>query len=232
MPLTYSISSSSALIDETFNVDATEAFSPRYNACPTQLLPVITSDNPEGLSFFYWGTTPAFAKGRRVSDKLTMAPVEQIPDRPALRRYIRTQRCAIIADGFYDWKTLSKKGRTPYRFFLPDNEPFAIAGLWDSFDNDQGETIHTFMMITTPANNEVADITSRMPAILEKDLIIEWLNDSNTEESTISLLKPYTEKVLDRFTVNPKLGDSNFDSPELLKNVPPADQFGNFTLFG
>lgn len=232
MPLTYSISSSVSLIDETFNVDATEAFRPRYNACPTQLLPVITSDNPEGLSFFYWGTTPAFAKGRRVSDKLTMAPVEQIPDRPALRRYIRTQRCAIIADGFYDWKTLSKKGRTPYRFFLPDNEPFAIAGLWDSFDNDQGETIHTFMMITTPANNEVADITSRMPAILEKDLIIEWLNDSNTEESTISLLKPYSEKALDRFTVNPKLGDSSFDSPELLKNVPPADQFGNFTLFG
>lgn len=232
MPLSYSISSAPALIDETFNVDVTEAFQPRYNACPTQLLPVITSDNPDGLSFFYWGTTPAFAKGKRVSDKLTMAPVEQIPDRPALKRYIRTQRCAIVADGFYDWKTLSKKGRTPYRFFLPNNEPFAIAGLWDSFDNDQGETIHTFMMITTPANNQVADITSRMPAILEKNLIIEWLNDSNTEESTISLLKPYTEKVLDRFTVNPKLGDSNFDSPELLKNVPPADQFGNFTLFG
>ncbi|MCE7992460.1 MAG: SOS response-associated peptidase [Roseivirga sp.] len=232
MPLNYSISSAPALIDETFNVDVTEAFQPRYNACPTQLLPVITSDNPDGLSFFYWGTTPAFAKGKRVSDKLTMAPVEQIPDRPALRRYIRTQRCAIIADGFYDWKTLSKKGRTPYRFFLPDNEPFAIAGLWDSFDNDQGETIHTFMMITTPANKEVADITARMPAILEKDLIIEWLNDSNTEESTISLLKPYSEKILDRYTVNPKLGDSNFDTPELLKNVPPADQFGNFTLFG
>lgn len=232
MPLNYSISSAPALIDETFNVDVTEAFQPRYNACPTQLLPVITSDNPNGLSFFYWGTTPAFAKGKRVSDKLTMAPVEQIPDRPALKRYIRTQRCAIIADGFYDWKTLSRKGRTPYRFFLPDNEPFAIAGLWDSFDNDQGETIHTFMMITTPANKEVADITTRMPAILEKDLIIEWLNDSNTEESTISLLKPYSEKILDRFTVNPKLGDSRFDSPELLKNVPPADQFGNFTLFG
>ncbi len=232
MPLTYSISSAPALIEETFNVDVTEAFQPRYNACPTQLLPIVTSDNPDGLSFFYWGTTPAFAKGKRVSDKLTMAPVEQIPERPALKRYIRTQRCAIIADGFYDWKTLSKKGRTPYRFFLPENKPFAIAGLWDSFDNDQGETIHTFMMITTPANKEVADITPRMPAILEKDLIIEWLNDSNTEESTVSLLKPYTEKALDRFTVNPKLGDSNFDSPELLKNVPPADQFGNFTLFG
>jgi putative SOS response-associated peptidase YedK len=233
MPSAYSIASDASLIDNTFNIDVTEAFQPKYNACPTQLLPVITSDNPDGLSFFYWGVNPAFAKSKRVSDKLTLAPLEEIPDRSRLRRYLRTQRCAIIADGFYDWKMLSKKGRTPYRFFLPDNTPFAIAGLWDSFESEQGETIHTFMMITTAANQEVADITDRMPAMLESDLLIEWLNDSNTEEeSMISLLKPYTEKTLNRFTVNPKLGDSNFDSPELLKNVPPADQFGNFTLFG
>lgn len=232
MPLNYSIASTPALIEETFNVDVTEAFHQRYNACPTQLLPVITSDNPDGLSFFYWGTNPGFAKGKRVSDKLTLAPMEEIESRPRLKRFLRTQRCAIIADSFYEWKVLSKKGRTPYRFFLQGNEPFAIAGLWDSFENEEGETVHSFMMITTPANKEVADITSRMPAILENDLIIEWLNDSNTEESTISLLKPYTEKLLDRFTVNPKLGDSSFDSAELLKNVPPADQFGNFTLFG
>lgn len=232
MPLNYSIASDAALIEETFNVDVTEAFTPRYNAWPTHLMPVVTSENPNGLSFFYWGIHPGFAKSKRVSDKLTLAPVEDIPNRPRLKRYLRTQRCAIIADGFYDWKTLSKKGRTPYRFFLPNNKPFAIAGLWDSFEAEDGTTVHTFMMITTPANKEVADITSRMPAILENDLIIEWLNDSNTEESTISLLKPYAEQVLDRFTVNPKLGDQNFDSPELLKTVPPADQFGNFTLFG
>ena len=67
------------------------------------------------------------------------APVEDIPHKASLKRHLRTHRCVIIADGFYDWKTLSKKGRTPYRFFLPGNELFAIAGLWDVFENDQGE---------------------------------------------------------------------------------------------
>ena len=232
MSLNYSITATPEKIEDFFNVDVTEAYRPRYNACPTQLLPVITSDNPDGLSFFYWGMNPAFTKSKPISKKLIQAPVEDIPQKASLKRYLRTHRCVVLADGFYDWKTLSKKGRTPYRFFLPNNEPFAIAGLWDSFENEQGETVHTFMMVTTPANGEVAEITDRMPAILESDFIIEWLNDSNTEESTIALLKPYTEYSLDRFTVNPKLGDSNYDSPDLLKRVPPADQFGNLTLFG
>ena len=233
MSLNYSITSGPEQIEDIFNVDVTEAYRARYNACPTQLLPVITSDNPDGLSFFYWGMNPSFVKSKTISKKLVQAPLEDIPHKASLRRYLRTQRCIIIADGFYDWKTLTKKGRTPYRFFLPDNKPFAIAGLWDSFDNEQGETIHTFMMVTTPANGEVADITDRMPAILESDFIIEWLNDSNnTEESMLALLKPYTEYALDRYTVNPKLDDSSFDSPDLFRQVPPADQFGNLTLFG
>ena len=232
MSLNYSISSSPDQIEEVFNVDVTEGYRARYNACPTQLLPVITSDNPDGLSFFYWGMNPGFTKSKSISKKLVLAPVEDIPHKASLKRHLRTHRCVIIADGFYDWKTLSKKGRTPYRFFLLGNEPFAIAGLWDVFENDQGETIHTFMMITTPANNEVADITDRMPAILDQDLLIEWLNDSNTEESLISFLNPYREKALDRFTVNPKLGNPDYDEADLLKAVPPADQFGNLTLFG
>ena len=232
MPQNYSISAPSHLVEEAFNVDVTEGYHQRYNACPTQLLPVITSDNPDGLSFFYWGMNPGFTKSKSVSKKLMLAPVEEIPHKTSLKKHLRTNRCVIIADGFYDWKILSKKGKTPYRFFLPGNEPFAIAGLWDAFDNENGETIHTFKMITTPANNEVADVSDRMPAILEKDFLIEWLNDSNTEESLIALLKPYKEKALDRYTVNPKLSNPDSDEARLHNRVPPADQFGNLTLFG
>jgi len=232
MSLNYSITSDPEKLEEAFNVDVTEGYQAKYNACPTQLLPVITNDNPDGISFFYWGINPGFTKSKSISNKLVFAPVEDIPHKASLKRHLKTHRCVILADGFYDWKILSKKGKTPYRFFLPGNEPMAIAGLWDVFENEQGENIHTFMMITTPANNEVADITDRMPALLEHDFLIEWLNESNTEESLISLLKPYKEKALDRYTVNPKLSDPEYNHPDLLKQVPPADQFGNLTLFG
>lgn len=232
MPSSYSIASSAKVIEEYFNVEVTGQYKEKYNASPTKLLPVITAENPDGLSFFYWGINPAFVKNHSVSEKLIFAPVDQILNKASLRKNLKTQRCVIIADGFYAWKSISKKEKIPYRFHLADKSPFGIAGLWDEFEDENGESVHTFMMITTKANSDVEDITDRMPAILDSDLMIDWLNESNTEESVINFITPYREKPLDRFSITPKISNPDFDSPELLKKAPPANQFGSFTLFG
>jgi len=231
MPINYSSSTSSDDLEKFFNVEVTKNYIPSFNCHPTQLLPVITSENPEGLSFFYWGINPGFVKSKSVSQKLLFAASEDLLNKASLKKNLKSHRCIIIANGFYDWKTLSKKGKVPYRFHLKDNKPFAIAGLWDEFENEQGEVVHSFMMITTPANSEVSDITERMPAILNDDLIIEWLNDSNSEESVISFITPFTESPLDRYTINPKVADPEFNNEVLFDKVPAADQHGNFTLF-
>ena len=62
MPSSYSIASSAKVIEEYFNVEVTGKYEQKYNASPTKLLPVITAENPDGLSFFYWGINPAFVK--------------------------------------------------------------------------------------------------------------------------------------------------------------------------
>lgn len=231
MPINYSSSTAPDLLEERFNIEVPANYIPSFNCHPTQLLPVITSKNPEGLSFFYWGINPGFVKSKSVSQKLLFAPSEDLLQKASLKKNIKSQRCIILANGFYDWKILSKKGMVPYRFHLKDNAPFAIAGLWEEFENEQGEMVHSFMMITTPSNKDVNDITDRMPAILNDDLIVEWLNDSNSEESVISFIKPYTESPIDRHTVNPKLAEPDFNHSDLFNKVPPADQHGNFTLF-
>jgi len=232
MPTSYSIVSSAKTIEEYFNIEVTNQYQERYNASPTKLLPVITAENPGGLSFFYWGINPAFVKSNSISEKLIFAPEDQILNKASLKKNLKSQRCVIVADGFYAWKIISKKERIPYRFHLTDNSPFGIAGLWDEFENENGESVHTFMMITTEASQEVADITDRMPAILDSDLMTDWLNGSNTEESVINLIGAYKEKRLDRYTITPKISDPLFESEELHKKAPPANQFGSFTLFG
>jgi putative SOS response-associated peptidase YedK len=228
----YSIASSAKTVEEYFNVEVTEKYEPRFNATPTKLLPVITAENPDGISFFYWGINPAFVKSKSVSEKLIFAPVEEILNKVSIKKNLKSQRCVILADGFYVWKTISKKERVPYRIHLHDHSPFGIAGLWDEFENENGDIIHTFIMITMPANDELIDISDRMPAILNSDLMIDWLNQSNTEESIITLIAPYKEKTLDRYTVSPRLNDPNYETPDLINKVPPANQFGSFTLFG
>lgn len=232
MPSSYSIASSAKTIEEYFNVEVTKQYQALFNASPTKLLPIITAENPDGLSFFYWGINPAFVKSNSISEKLIFAPVDQILSKASLKKNLKSQRCVILADSFYAWKTISKKERVPYRFHLADKSPFGIAGLWDEFENENGESVHTFMMITTEANEDVVDVTDRMPAILKSDLMIDWLNESNTEESVVNFITPYKEKPLDRHTITPKISDPLFESDELHKKAPPANQFGSFTLFG
>lgn len=231
MQINFSVASDAQLLSEHFHVEVTDQYQPTYNAQPTDLLPVITSEDPDGLSFFYWGINPAFTKSRGVSDKLLYAPIEDIPNKPSLRKSLISQRCVIVADGFYGWQEVAKKERVPYRFHLQNNSLFGIAGLWDAYETETGEMIHTFMMITTPSTPDMSPIMSRMPAILNDDLMMEWINHSNTADSIISYVKPFTDEPIQNYTVNPKLGDANFNSEELWKKVPPANQFGNLTLF-
>ncbi|MFY0592933.1 SOS response-associated peptidase [Roseivirga sp.] len=231
MPINISIAAKAQVISEQFAVQNTDLYQPTFNAQPSDLLPVITSENPEGLSFFYWGINPSFTKKKGVASKLLYAPIEDIPSKPSLKKSLQLQRCIILADSFYDWKEIAKKEQVPYRFHLKDNKPFGIAGLWHTFETENDETIHTFMMVTTPASHEVMKVSERMPAILNEDFTVEWLNDSLNAESILSLIRPFDEEHIFHHPVHPKLADPNFNSDELWKKVPPANQFGNLTLF-
>ncbi|MBO3696862.1 SOS response-associated peptidase [Roseivirga sp. E12] len=231
MQINYSIAAQGSVIAEHFQTEVADDYIPTFNAQPSDVLPVITSENPEHLSHFYWGINPSFSKSRGVSDKLLYAPVENILTKPSLKKSLQMQRCVIVADSFYSWKEIAKKERVPYRFHLENNAVFAIAGLWDSFETEAGDTVHTFMMITTPASSEVIKVSERMPAILNDDLLLEWLNESNTSESIHDFIKPYSEEHIFQHTINPKLSDPNFNNKALWEKVPPANQFGNLTLF-
>src|SRR5688500_16539233 len=96
----YSITASAEQVSERFSVDVPEFYTAHYNASPTQLLPVITSATPEGLSLFYWGTAPDWAKNKTLSEKFINQRAENFEEKPTLKKALRTQRCIVPADGF------------------------------------------------------------------------------------------------------------------------------------
>ena len=50
---------------------------------------------------------------------------------------------------------------------MKDGSPFGIAGIWENWKEPKsGEWIRTFAIITTDANELVAEIHNRMPVIL------------------------------------------------------------------
>jgi putative SOS response-associated peptidase YedK len=225
----YSLASSAEQIQEFFSVDPHGFERPRYNAAPAQLLPIITIGSA-GLSHFYWGTAPEWSKNKPIGEKIINIRLEQINERPAIKKQVKKNRCIIPADGFYGWKKVGKKTSIPYRFELRPRSLFAIAGTWEEYDDEDGNMIHTFMAITVPAGPIVIDICERMPAILSKEEIGVWMNADTTEEQLMTCLHPFEGK-LESFPVSPRINDVRNDEATMILPTPPSDQFGNLTLF-
>lgn len=228
----YSLSKSKIELEERFESDMLVDFSPRYNIAPTQLVPVITSESPKGFSFFYWGITPEFGKNRPVALKLINAKSETVHQKISFKSSFKQRRCLIPADGFYEWKRLGKKTKIPYRFTLKEGELFALAGIWEEYESLNGEIQHTFLVLTTTPNRLVSQVHERMPVILTKEMEKKWLDKYSSEDELLQMLQPYSEESMLSYTVSPSVNSVQNDYPSLMKKSSPADQHGNYTLFG
>jgi len=227
----YTIIAKAEEIEKRFNVTVPETYTARYNAAPTQILPVISNESPGGLSFFHWGLIPSWAKDKSISSKLINARAETISQKASFKSALKSRRCLVLADGFYEWKRSSKKSKVPYRIMLKDKRLFAFAGLWEAYEDENQEIVYTFTIITTSANSAITKIHDRMPAILRREAEQEWLSASISMEEHLQLLQPYDANQMEYHTISPLVNSVANDNPQLIVPTPPADQFGNLTLF-
>ncbi len=228
----YSLSKSKIELEERFQAEMLPDFKPRYNVAPTQLVPVITSQSPKGFSFFYWGITPDFGKNKPVAQKLINARAESVNDKVSFKSSFEKRRCLIPADGFYEWKKLGKKTKIPYRFTLKEDELFAFAGIWEEYETVNGEIQHTFLILTTGPNDIVSEIHDRMPVILNRQMEKKWLDNYTSESELLAMFQPYPSDQMLSYTVSPLVNSVENDVPSILRKTSPADQHGNYTLFG
>jgi len=225
----YSIGCDLHELQARFNVAVPEAYSPRFNAAPGQLLPVILLQS-KGLSFFYWGESPQWIKNKPISEKLINVRAEQIAERPLLQKMLRRKRCLIPADGFYAWKRSGKKGLIPYRFTLKTRSTFSIPGFWEEYENEGDNVIHTFTIITRVCTHH-REVSERIPIIFEKPQEQVWMDTECTNEKLIELLNEDSKESFDFYTISTRINQLEVDDASLIKSAPAADQFGNLTLF-
>jgi putative SOS response-associated peptidase YedK len=227
----YSIHASAKQIATRFQIEEPEAFKPRYNAAPSQLLPVITHESPQGFSYFYWGTAPQWSKNKTIAERIINTRSELISDKPVLKKNLKTHRCLIPADGFYAWKKVGKKTTVPWRILLKSKEVFSIAGVWEEYDDHEGNSFHTFSIITVKAEKWISEITERMPVIFSRADEKIWLDQNTSEDQLSSMLKTYPFDLLEGYNVSPAINSVDKDGASMIIPTPAADQFGNLTLF-
>src|SRR6267143_6852943 len=97
----YSIAVEPALIEKRFGARFAEPFTKRYNAAPSQKLPVILNYNPRKLVFTHWGMKPAWFKKVSRRDGLINVRFETLRDKHIFRKDLEERRCLIPADGFF-----------------------------------------------------------------------------------------------------------------------------------
>lgn len=226
----YSLTANKDKLQSRFAIDVPDYYKPVYNAAPTHLLPVITSEHPGGISMFYWGIPPEQAKNKAVSTKLLHIRAEDIIQKSYLKKSLKTHRCIIPADGYYEWKSLGKKSKIPHRICLSSKELFSFPGFWEEYDTDEGD-VHTFSIITTQANTIAAEMNERMPVIFDKEQEKVWLDRNADEQKLLEILKPYLADLMYAYTVSPRINDTSNNDEGLIRQTPAADQFGNLSLF-
>jgi len=227
----YSLAASAEQLTERYAIEISPAYQPNYNASPSQLLPIITNTGPQGLSFFYWGLAPQWAKNKTISEKLINARTELFAEKPVMKKNLMQRRCLVLADGFYGWKKVGKKAMIPYRLVLKTRELFSMAGLWEEYDDEQGESFHTFSIITVPSNELISPMAERMPVIIEQSREKKWLSGETSESDLISMLIGLAAIKMDAYTISPRVNSITVNDAALLLPAPASDQFGNLSLF-
>ncbi len=174
--ITKPVSKTLDLVKTNIKVEDTDNF----NAHPSQKLPVIKSyTNGKALENLEWGLTPSWAKDKKDFKPLINARVETLVEKISFKKLIQTSRCLVVADGYYEWKRVEKE-KVPYFFQREDNDLMFFAGIFQ--DNK-------FCIITRVASNEIKEIHSREPLIINKKQINNYLNIKKNGMEILNAIK-------------------------------------------
>ena len=219
----YMITSPLEAMRRIFRVDERPNLAARYNVAPTQQVPIVrrgADGAARELVMVRWGLVPFWAKDTKIGYKMINARAETVAGKPAFRDSYRRRRCLVVADGFYEWKKIDG-GKQPYLIRVKGGEPFAFAGLWaDWTDNDSGERIESCTIVVTGANTLVAAIHDRMPVIVPTAQYDAWLDPAAADGAT--MLRPFPAELMETYAVSPRVGNVRNDDPGLIE--PLADQ--------
>lgn len=196
-----------------------------YHATSLPVLPAVCSDDPSVIRLLRWGLIPAWTASEEEAKEIMMktfnARSETIDTKPAFRDSFAVRRCLIPVRGFFEWQTIGGR-KIPWYIRLRNEDILSLAGIWDSWELKGGITLNTFSIVTTRANELMAEIHNtrkRMPVILPASAERLWLKHDLDRDAVTALMEPVASSTLEAHTVSPLITNSRADRnrPELVK---------------
>ncbi|MEZ5577609.1 MAG: SOS response-associated peptidase [Candidatus Competibacteraceae bacterium] len=204
-----------------FHLPITPDLTPRYNVAPSQSVGVIRVTHAGHREFVVlrWGLVPAWSPEPRTAYSTFNARAETVADKPTYRQAFRRRRCLIPADGFYEWRRVGKR-KQPYCIAPTDGEPFAFAGLWERWEQDE-TVVESCTIVVTTANATIAPLHDRMPVILARADEARWLDPALTDPAILQpLLVPCAPERLRVWPVGTAVNRPSSEGPDLMTPLP------------
>lgn len=220
----FEIHSAIYIIARIFQIGSVEFdVRPNYNAAPGQDIAVVVSDGRKNrLIACCWGFVPSWSREMKTGYRMINARAETIATSRSFCPSFENRRCLVVADGFFEWKKRDK-ARTPMLVRLRSGRPMGLAGLYNNWTSPEGETICTTTIITTEANDLLAPVHSRMPAVVTENAWALWLDPAvRDRERLLSLLKPFDSRQLEYYAVASRVNSFQYNDPENIKPVAAA----------
>lgn len=199
-----------------------DTFRPRYNIAPTNRHWIVRTEYEDREALrARWGLINHWAKDAKIGYRQINARAETLDKRPAFRDAFKKRRCAVPADGFFEWSG-PKGQRQPYWFHRQDDSLILFAGLYESWQPAPDQWEPTFTIITTDANTTLEPVHDRMPVILPDEAVDEWLFARSSDPTGLKeLLVPAADDLLVGTPVSPRVNSIKYDVPACLEPVSP-----------
>jgi putative SOS response-associated peptidase YedK len=199
------------------------------------LMFIYTNIDPLVPTLAIWGLIPEDCSTKddalKIRNMTLNARSETLIERKSFAPSFENKRCVVYLEGFYEH--FHKHGKTyPHLITMKSGELLPMAGLYaDWVDPNSGEEIRTFSIVTTTANSMMRKIHNnpklsngpRMPVILGKDNIMDWLTPKSVtskdhQENILKLCVPIDSSKLSSRTVAKLKGKNT------MRNVPEITQ--------
>jgi len=229
----FTLTASPADIATLFDLAEEPELAPRYNIAPTQPVAIVRLDRAGEREWTHvqWGLIPSWAKDPSIGARLINARSETAAEKPSFRAAFKRRRCLVPANGFYEWKKV-ETGKQPYHITVrngtggDNGHPplFAIAGLWEHWEGADGSVLETCTLLTTDANDALAELHNRMPVIIAREDYDFWLGEEGEADAAYlsqlqHLLRPFPAEQVQFQAVNRYVNNARNEGPTCIEPV-------------
>jgi putative SOS response-associated peptidase YedK len=210
-------------------------FPRRFNVAPTTQVPILRISRESGeleLTLARWGLVPHWWKEAKLPTFSINARAEEVATKPMWRDSMRTARCLVPAEGWYEWQESErvdsstgevKRIKQPHFIHRRDGRPVGFAGLMSACTlPGQDTTVMSCAILTKAASESVAGVHDRMPVVLPPEAQAAWLDrEMKDAGKACEIVRACAVSDFEHYAVSTRVNNAKNEDETLVDSVTP-----------